>query len=88
MIASCSEDKTCKVWKNNGKPGEDKLPTWTSKDVTFSDQVPLWKVSWSHVGNMLAISGGDNQVHLVAEEPTGEWKPVRTVNEESVHEGQ
>ena len=57
MIASCSEDMTCKVWKNNG---ENKQNPWTSVEIKFPEQVPLWKVSWSQVGNMLAISGGDN----------------------------
>lgn len=55
MIASCSEDKTAKVWKNNGEKGE-----WTSKQINLDEDVPFWKVSWSPVGNMLAISGGDN----------------------------
>ena len=57
MIASCSEDTTCKVWKNNGA---DKANPWTEEVIAFPEQVPLWKVSWSQVGNTLAISGGDN----------------------------
>lgn len=44
MIASCSEDKTCKVWRHDKKTKQE----WseTSK-ITFKEQVPLWKVSWS-----------------------------------------
>ena len=56
MIASCSEDMTCKVWKKDSK-----TDSWRSEDIRFPEEnVPLWKVSWSQVGNMLAISGGDN----------------------------
>lgn len=57
MIASCSEDMTCKVWKKDSK-----TDSWTSEEIAFpeKERVPLWKVSWSQVGNMLAISGGDN----------------------------
>jgi hypothetical protein len=36
---------------------------------------------------MLAISGGDNQVHVFSEEPTGDWKQVQVVNEMSAHDG-
>lgn len=66
MIASCSEDQTCKVWKNDGPNKE-----WQCETIEFPEKVPLWKVSWSQVGNMLAISGGDNQVHVMAEEASG-----------------
>ncbi len=35
----------------------------------------------------MAISGGDNQVHVMAEDITGEWKEVQTINEDRVKEG-
>jgi hypothetical protein len=39
------------------------------------------------VGNLLAVSGGDNQVHIMSEDTTGEWKEIQIVNEEHVQEG-
>lgn len=48
--------------------------------------MPLWKVSWSQVGNLLAISGGDNQVHIMSEDTTGEWKEIQLVNENSAQD--
>jgi len=81
MIASCSEDKTARVWKKNGEKG-----SWTFKEIKLEEDVPLWKVSWSHVGNMLAISGGDNQVHVMSEDHSGNWEAVQVVNEQSIHE--
>ena len=33
----------------------------------------MWRVSWSVTGNVLAVSGGDNKVHLFKETPEGEW---------------
>jgi len=48
--------------------------------------VPLWKVSWSQVGNMLAISGGDNQVRIMSENANGKWETIQTVNEENSQE--
>ena len=53
-IASCSEDQKVKIWRRD----QDK---WEVKqEITIG--VPAWKVSWSAVGNMLAVSGGDNMV--------------------------
>ena len=49
--------------------------------------LPLWKVSWSQVGNMLAVSGGDNQTHILSEEPNGDWKRIQIINEETSQEG-
>lgn len=70
MIASCAEDKVCKVWKHDGKKG------WAETKIEFA--VPLWKVSWSSAGGMLAISGGDDEVHVMSEDQsTGEWKEIK-----------
>lgn len=67
MIASCSEDGICKVWKNK-KDGQNNSMAWSEKLIMKLEDVPLWKVSWSQVGNMLAISGGDNQVRIMSED--------------------
>jgi hypothetical protein len=31
---------------------------WNAKEIDL--KTPVWKVSWSQIGNMLAVSGGDN----------------------------
>ena len=80
MIASVSEEKSCKIWKNDSKTKERK---WSEKKITFAQNAPLWKASWSQVGNLLAISGGDNQVHVMSEETNGDWKEIQVVNEDS-----
>ena len=36
-------------------------------------EFPLCKVSWSQVGNMLAVSDENNTVHLFSEEANGDW---------------
>ena len=86
MIASCSEDGSCKVWIC-APEGNNKGMVWQcKKEIRFDDDVPLWKVSWSQVGNMLAISGGDNQVRIMSETANGEWKQIQLVNEETSQE--
>lgn len=79
-IASCSEDGLAKVWRQvHSKEGV----SWIPKEVKVADKVPLWKVSWSQVGNMLAVAGGDNNVHIFSEEASGDWKQIQVVNESS-----
>ena len=87
MIASCSEDATCKVWISQGEQQKGQPLKWTLKqEIRFDGNVPLWKVSWSQVGNMLAISGGDNQVRIMSENANGEWNQIQVVNEETSQE--
>ncbi len=74
MIASCSEDGKALVWKST-KDG------WEHKVLT-SGAIPVWKVSWSPVGNLLAVSMGDNTVQIMKETQGGEWETVSKANEE------
>lgn len=80
-IASCSEDQKVKIWKKDIVNGKEE---WKDKDINMN--TPVWKVSWSQVGNMLAVSGGDNQVQIFKENSNGEWEPVSRVNDEGVLE--
>ena len=43
-------------------------------------KVPLSKVSWSQVGNTLAVSDHDNAVHLFNEQPNGEWTEFQALD--------
>ena len=80
MIASCSEDQTCRVWVSEGNKKQ-----WVQRQE-ISMNAPLWKVSWSPVGNMLAISSGDNEVRIMSETASGEWVQVQMVSEETSQE--
>lgn len=40
---------------------------------------PVWKVSWSVTGNVLAVSAGDGKVSLWKESIKGEWECVSEV---------
>lgn len=74
-IASCSQDKTVRIWTNTpDQPGE-----WKATVLNF-DAV-LWRVSWSLSGNVLAVSGGDNKVSLWKEDLKGEWKHETWIEE-------
>lgn len=69
-IASCSEDKSVIIWTEDSKTGLFK----PSEKLKFNTK--LWRVSWSLMGNILAVSQGDNKVSLWKEGLDGHWKDL------------
>lgn len=47
---------------------------------------PVWRVSWSVTGNILAVSSGDDHVSLWKETDNG-WTEVSDVKEENQQNG-
>lgn len=76
VVASCSEDKTVLIWTQNGNESEWK-PTLLNKF-----DAPVWRVSWSVTGHMLAVSSGDNDVSLWKAGLDGKWSKMTTVDDE------
>ena len=74
LLASGSEDKSCKIWKidleNNKVLGKEVLE--------FPS--PVWKVSWNYIGNLLAIAftslKGINSFQIYKENYDGIWENV------------
>lgn len=75
MIASCSEDRSVLIWKQNPS-----TKAWTATMLHTFD-VPVWRVSWSVTGHVLAVSSGDSDVTLWKEGFDGSWSQVGTVEE-------
>lgn len=72
-IASGSEDGSVIIW-TVGKEGEQ----WEGK-VLKDFKTPVWRVTWSLTGNLLAVSDGNNNVTLWKEAVDGEWEQVTVV---------
>ncbi|OVA14338.1 WD40 repeat [Macleaya cordata] len=72
-IASASQDGTVIIW-TVGKEGDQ----WEGK-VLNDFKTPVWRVSWSLTGNILAVADGNNNVTLWKEAVDGEWQQVTTV---------
>jgi len=70
IIASCDHDGEARVWIKNPNSFE-----WDSKLLKKFD-FPLWHVSWSVTGNILAVSGDDNHVSLWRESPDRSWNCI------------
>ncbi|XAR50675.1 hypothetical protein NMG60_11005068 [Bertholletia excelsa] len=73
-IASASEDGRVIIW-TVAKEGDQ----WEGK-VLKDFQTPVWRVSWSLTGNILAVADGRNNVTLWTEAVDGEWQQVTTVD--------
>jgi protein transport protein SEC13 len=73
-IASASQDSSVRIWTSGTtSPGH-----WHSHVIQF--QAPVWRVSWSLSGNVLAVSGGDN-VTLWKETLRGDWECIQTIDD-------
>ena len=57
-IASCGQDGNVFIW-TQGAPGG----AWTSHEL-HNFNAPVWRVSWSTMGNILAVSDGNNTVSI------------------------
>ncbi|KAL6139666.1 hypothetical protein ACLB2K_057968 [Fragaria x ananassa] len=73
-IASCSQDGTVVIW-TVAKEGDQ----WQGK-VLNDFKTPVWRVSWSLTGNLLAVADGNDEVTLWKESVDGEWQQVSTVD--------
>jgi protein transport protein SEC13 len=58
IIASCSEDRSVFIWKQSEKEG----PWVSTKMRDF--EAPVWRVSWSVTGNVLAVSTGKIYLYI------------------------
>lgn len=74
LIASCSEDKTVCIFEQN-----QSTKKWEETKLEFTS--PLWRVSWSLTGNVLAVSAGDHEVTLWKQSLEGEWQRISSVAE-------
>jgi protein transport protein SEC13 len=72
LIASCGQDKCVYLWEKDGQTGK-----WNNRLLhSFPDVI--YHLSWSLLGNVLAVSSGDNTVTLWKEMTNGEWACVAT----------
>lgn len=68
-IASAGQDGQVFVWMEKAAGGWDKR-------LLHDFKVPVWRVSWSTTGNILAVSDGNNNVTLWKETTDGVWEQI------------
>ena len=75
IVASCSEDRSVIIWTQSQAAGP-----WSAAEMkTFT--APVWRVSWSITGNVLAVSSGNSDVSLWKQNLAGTWECISTVAE-------
>jgi protein transport protein SEC13 len=81
MIASCSEDKTVVIWEEE----YNAFNKWkvTAELPVFAKKV--WSVSWSELGNILAVASGENCVQLFKQHTDGKWYDVTRSKAQAQH---
>ena len=72
-IASCGQDGKVIVWTQSAPGG-----SWESC-VIVQESIPVWRVSWSLTGNILAVSSGNDKVALWKETVDGKWDEVSEI---------
>jgi len=76
VVASCSEDRTVIIWTRTGRRGK----TWEPLLLHTFD-APVWRLSWSVTGSILAVSSGDSNVTLWKAGLDGVWRQVSQVED-------
>lgn len=77
-IASAGQDGQVFVWSERS-PGSAPAATGSSgwdRTLVHDFKVPVWRVSWSSTGSILAVSDGNNAVTLWKESLDGVWQQI------------
>lgn len=69
-IASCGQDGKVFIWTQSEPRG-----AWQSREL-HDFGAPVWRVSWSTMGNILAVSDGNNTVTVWKESLDGAWNQI------------
>ena len=69
-VATCGQDGLVFIWTQD-EPGG----AW--RDTLLHDfKVPVWRLSWSVMGNVLAVSDANNLVTVWKESVDGKWDQI------------
>ena len=69
-VATCGQDGLVFIWTQD-EPGG----AW-SKTLLHDFKVPVWRLSWSVMGNVLAVSDANNLVTVWKESVDGKWDQI------------
>ncbi|KAJ1612539.1 hypothetical protein OJ252_1225 [Cryptosporidium canis] len=73
-IASCGDDKIVVIWTQDA----DGQGWHSSQILNFNE--PVWRVSWSVTGTVLAASSGEDVVTLFRENSEGKWEAITNIS--------
>ena len=73
LLASAGDDGTVCLWR---PPSAGAASAEWSLSLLPPFPAPVWRLSWSVTGRLLAVSCGDNSVTLWKEELSGVWQTI------------
>lgn len=74
ILASCSEDKSVYIWKQKDGASGPWEPT-----LLRIFEAPVWRLSWSLTGTVLAVSTGDHRVSLWKQSVDETWVQISSL---------
>ena len=88
MIATVGEDKLLRIWKCEANPLNKEFAGKWVLAFKYEFREPVWRCSWSPIGFMLAVSGGDNVTRVFQEVNTAShqvqeevWRITQEIDE-------
>jgi protein transport protein SEC13 len=77
QLASCSQDGKVFIWTESNNNNNNNNKDYHS--VLLNDfNAAVWRLSWSVVGNVLAVSDANNQVSVWKESVDGKWTRIQS----------
>ena len=73
LLASCSDDRTVVIWKLDNS-------LRFIKHAQLSFEHNIYRICWSLMGTVLAVSQDQNGVSLFREADNGEWKQIQVTS--------
>jgi len=84
LLASCGEDRCVFVWRKEESEESEEM-RW-SASLVHRFEAPVWRVSWSLSGHVLAVSTGDQRVSMWKMNPSYEWVEVTSLQDNPINE--
>lgn len=86
QIASCSQDGKVLIWtprssiSSTRRDDDDDSSSSSYVSILLNDfKTSVWRLSWSVVGNVLAVSDANNNVSVWKESVDGKWCEVKNI---------
>jgi WD40 repeat protein len=76
LFASCSEDRSVYIWRQ-----KDRISGPWEPMLLKMFEAPVWRLSWSVTGTVLAVSCGDHKVTLWKQSVDESWVQISNVGE-------
>lgn len=68
-LASCSDDRTVKIWKKEGTGGTSQSKWTCACTIAGVHKRPVYDIAWNKSNGLIATASGDNHIRIIRETP-------------------